>query len=106
MSHATGEVIQGDRVIGYFEYDGTADNAISDIYRSRDELWANWRKSTHPTCTCGGKPVPVVLWADYGSGYWWYSTACLKCNVITGPRSLDFDDIITCPGYPAGVKKD
>lgn len=83
MSHAWGEVIHDGAVVGYYEYNGTTDNAIGRIYHSFAELWAVWRCGDMGKCVCGKSPVPVVLYSDYGGGFHWDAKACLACRTIT-----------------------
>jgi hypothetical protein len=89
MSHAIGEVyLPEGTLIGAFEYDGTIDWACTAIVKHRDELEATWRSPANQRCcNCPVKgSVPVILWTDYGGGFYWDSTACLKCRAITGRR--------------------
>lgn len=83
MSHANGEVLRGDAVIAWFEYDGTSDVACWELYATHDELHANWRKRRWPECTCGSPPESVLLRTDYGSGMKpWPGKVCLTCMCI------------------------
>ncbi len=84
MSHAWGEVIHDGAVVGYFEYNGTTDNAIGRIYHDFDDMWQNhWRCGDMGKCVCGKPPVGVVLYSDYGCGFHWDAFACLACRTIT-----------------------
>jgi hypothetical protein len=55
MSHANGEVIVGDSVVGYFEYSGTADLAFTQFYDTIAEVSRNWRSGREAACTCKRK---------------------------------------------------
>jgi hypothetical protein len=83
MSHAIGRVIKDERVIGYFDYDGTCDIAIPNIYSSLEELRENWRKWPPYKCECDIDSLEdVILYTDYGNGWHWDAKVCLKCGVI------------------------
>lgn len=87
MSHQQGEVRSSDgAVLGYFEYNGTADIACTAVWPDAKALWEHWRKPEQfRTCSCAApQRAPVVLWANYGSGIEWPSEACLECMTITG----------------------
>lgn len=88
MSHAHGEVwaIDGSKLIGRFEYNGTSDFATSAIAPSEAELKKNWRTPEHSRkCSCEPRgATPVILYSSYGGGFYWESTACLVCMSITG----------------------
>lgn len=84
MSHSSGEVLQNGRVVGYFEYNGTADFAYPNIRATLQEVEDHWRDPDFDAaCACGGKPINVELHAAY-CDLRWQSQACLKCRVITG----------------------
>lgn len=84
MSHAWGEVIHEGKVVGRYEYNGTADVAMSRIFDTNDELKQHWRTehADDAECTCGQPPADVILYSDYGGGFHWPAKACLKCHAI------------------------
>lgn len=100
MSHANGEIIQGDKVIGYFEYNGTSDVAISSIWNSYEEMLSHWRTGLWGICSCE-KPQweDVKLYTDYGRGFYWSAKVCLKCKTITKNLMPFEDDIIRTDGH-------
>jgi hypothetical protein len=83
MSHAHGEVYQGGRIVGYYEYDGTADIACSRIQESPEAVNASWRGDNWRECECGQDAEDVILYSDYGDGFHWPAKACLRCHAIT-----------------------
>lgn len=82
MSHAVGEVISGESVLGYYEYDGTSDRVLPAIWNSQDDVVNHWRNQPERFCRCGHEPIPVLLWSSYGGGFYWPGTACLECKAI------------------------
>lgn len=96
MSHAHGKVLADEegQVLGHFEYNGTADVACTRIAVSEDDMQRTWRsKDNMAVCTCGQPPSRVYLFTNYGSGFGWWSRACLQCRAITGPRNrFDAED--------------
>ena len=83
MSHANGQVRFQDGTTMHFEYDGTADMAISRLYDTNAEVHENWRADPRPHNKCGcenGEPVKIAT--DYGNGYWWTGMACKQCRAI------------------------
>ncbi len=81
MSHSDGTVTFNDGVVFYFEYNGTSDYAIPDIYPTREEMNANWRNGEYKECTCGNLE-PVEIHATYGEGIDWEGEACRTCKAI------------------------
>lgn len=100
MSHAAGEVIQYGKIIGYFEYNGTADIILPKVYNTAQDLADHWRQGAMTCCTC--KPQkgrePVILWSSYGFGSFCVSTFCSVCKLITG--ELNAMDINWVDGHP------
>ncbi len=82
MSHAQGEVIYAGKTVGWYEYNGTADVCCTRIFDSIDLLSEHWRKDVDAECKCGKKPTPVILYTNYGGGYYWLGKACLQCKAI------------------------
>lgn len=70
MSHASGTATFEDNTIYHFEFDGTIDVCISDLYYTFDEMHNNWRQSDRKKiCTCGSQGEPVELHNNYGGGH-------------------------------------
>jgi hypothetical protein len=83
MSHAMGEVIKDGKTVGYYEYNGTCDFATTKIRPTVQEVWDHWRKSDiFGECTCGQPSEDVLLYTNYGYGYYWPGKACMDCMVI------------------------
>lgn len=82
MSDAFGHVVKDGKIVAYFEYAGTADVVIPDLYDSYDELQAHWRKEEWKKCNCGKEPEEVLLYSDYGGGFYWPGKVCLPCHAI------------------------
>lgn len=101
MSHSYGEVIKDGEIIGHYEYNGTSDIAGNRIYKTKEEVGANWRSkhSFDAECTCSVvHESAVILYSDYGYGFHWPATACLKCGVVLEGRGAY--DIDTISGHP------
>jgi hypothetical protein len=81
MSHAQGEVIKAGRVVAYYEYEGCADFCFTKLYKSVEDLNANWRTNQFSQCTCG-QAETVLVYSSYGGGGWWAGKACLKCMAL------------------------
>ena len=101
MSHSSGEVIHNGKIVGYFEYNGTADFAMMDIHPTAEERNAHWREECTHECTCGKPPEDVILYTSYGMGFHYKAKACLSCMVIVdgfepyrydGPHGEDLAD--------------
>lgn len=88
MSHALGKVVFTDEGELYFEYDGTGDYARKHLFDTPYDVESQWRQpQALRDCSCGqSEPVDVMI--DYGPGIRFHSTACRRCKLITGPRSL------------------
>lgn len=89
MSHAQGVVLLADRVLGYFEYNGTVDVAMHKIYKTENELSENWRK-TQPSCSCVDGLTDVVLKVDSYDDFSWPAKACLEHLNIIEPLSRPY----------------
>ena len=73
MSLATGRVLtpDGEHLLGYFEYDGTSDVALTRIASDKPDLDRTWRSESdenEAACDCGGAPSAVLLRAHYADG--------------------------------------
>lgn len=89
MSHAMGIVYSKNKeILGYFEYDGTSDYALSKVQKTIEDVNIHWRKEGNMGyCNCNKKEyIPIVLFSYYGSGVEWESEYCPECMVITGKR--------------------
>lgn len=83
MSHGNGEVLRGDTVVAWFEYNGTSDIAKPALFPTVEMLHENWRSDAWPECTCGQPPEAVMLRTDYGSTMPpWPGKVCLICMCI------------------------
>lgn len=110
MSSSIGMVVKDQKVVGYFEYDGTADVAISAIRRTSEEVWKArderdtllfnnvWRR-----CTCSNDHDDVLLYTDYGWGFYWPAKVCLLCKAITTNTMPREGDIKIMDGLPPGI---
>lgn len=99
MSHSYGEIWSlAGNLLAYFEYNGTVDVCQSRLFNTREEVWANWRgKDFHRVCSCG-QSQPVLIYSEYGGGFYWEGKACLQCMAITDrltPSSEDPNDEYT-----------
>lgn len=101
MSHAMGTVwsLEG-KILGYFEYNGTADVAYSAIHDTCDQVKEGWRTASNSRdCLCArkdnradrssdgldgpGHGTLVILYTNYARGSCWLGRACFKCKAIT-----------------------
>ena len=84
MSHAVGAVKFSNGEVFYCEYNGTVDVMKPELYKTRDELNANWRhkgwKSHSKECH---NEEAVEIASSYGYGFSWSGAACKTCLVIT-----------------------
>jgi hypothetical protein len=102
MSHAHGEVIAGGKKVAFYEYDGTADFAISCLHDSPEDVNTEWRNHPFKECKCGQPPIDVILYSDYGGGFYWNAKACLPCRaIVSGIIPFEEDTPIT-DGHPLG----
>lgn len=82
MSHAYGEVWSlAGQILGHFEYNGTVDVACSRVHLTQDEVREHWREDNSRQCPCEGKIV--ILWTNYGYGFYWLAKYCSLHMVIT-----------------------
>lgn len=81
MSHSSGTVRFKDDVAYWFEYDGTSDVCIPQLYKTYKEHVDNWRNGAWIKCTCG-KDEDATIHADYGGGFSWEGKACRHCMCI------------------------
>jgi len=81
VSHSSGTVTFNDGIVFWFEYNGTSDYAVSDIYPTEEEMHDNWRKGERKKCTCGNLE-PVVIHTNYAGGIDWEGEACRTCKAI------------------------
>lgn len=102
MSHAYGEVTQDGKVVAHFEYNGTSNVCCPKMYDTWKAMNAEWRKGPWVKCTCGKPSVDVILYTDYGNGYYWPGKACFECGCITGGLMPwgDDDDSEPIDGHP------
>lgn len=95
MPNMLGQVIHAGKIVGYFEYEGSNSRAATVIYGAETFPLRSGRVNE---CTCGKQPVDVLLWAEYGGGFYWEASACLECKAIVGNR-YDEDSV---DGHPLG----
>ena len=94
MSHSRAQIYQDGKLVAIGIYYDVCDIMQRKLFRSFKEARESRDRGDDlmdVRCTCGGEPVPVVIYSDYGSGTWWDSTACLKCMVITGDNLDPFE---------------
>jgi hypothetical protein len=82
MSHAYGQVKFKDDCILHFEYNGTDDFVINCLYKTKKEVYDNWRTYNTKKCNCG-KDEEVEISTDYGNGTTWEGRACKYCMAFT-----------------------
>ncbi len=101
MSYSEGTVYQAETPVGFFVYYDVSDIARPGIGTEPCGRW-DWSSETGMNwswqeCACASPTeTPVRLFADYGRGVSWSSTACLSCMAITGSRSPDDTDCAVC----------
>jgi len=105
MSHAGGQVKFSDGIIMHYEYDGTSDWCIPKLYDTHKEMWNNWRKYEYEETNCEHELEDVIIYSDYGNGFYWLGKACRKCNmIIEGKNPYPYDDdIFPTSGRPEWV---
>lgn len=94
MSHSPGEVLVDGKVVAYFEYNGTADVAISKIYPNEWKRNNKWRTNGDERwllCTCEDESCRVKCVLQT-LPLTWNSEICLFCMVITGDHSSYMGD--------------
>ncbi len=92
MSHANGQVRFPDGLVLFFEYNGTSDVEIPNLYNTSQELSNNWRDHPKVKCVCGQESEPVEIATDYADGSQWKGKACRKCMCITSGMFTNVDD--------------
>lgn len=89
MSHSYGKVYEKEgKLIGYFEYNGTCDVALSAIQKTAEDVNKYWRSNQNcRECLCKS-PIEkdVILWTDYGDGFYWNAKICENCMAILNNR--------------------
>lgn len=87
MSHSHGEIWSpaGQR-LGWFEYNGTSDVVCARVYKTSEEMQANWRGDNWRACQdeAGHQPrwQDVVLYTSYGGGFHWPGKVCWDCLAV------------------------
>ena len=102
MSHAMGAIkFHSDDLVVFYEYDGTADIILPQLWATAQEVsdhwrgklgqgWPGWDKLQ--SCNHPGEPADIA--SNYGGTFWWKGKACRECMVIHGPHGLeDFYDL-------------
>ncbi len=105
MSRAGGEIwTPAGEFFGAFMYDGTSDVAYPRVFPALDLAWEAylrgddlWPNSAHSE-TCPGLQE-VVLFTDYGHGFWWRGTACSEHQSL-GSGCRDTFELETHDGHP------
>lgn len=100
MSHSFGFVVFPRGELRWYEFDGTSDYVIPKLYRTGKEVEDNWRSWATADCKCAGSER-VLLYSDYGGGFFWFGRACLSCMAVTDGRS-PFDDDLKYWDAPKG----
>ena len=101
MANVLGHVVHDGKIVGYFEYHGSGSHAETVIYPTEA---FDLRSGQVNECTCGLPPIDVLLWTEYGGGFYWPSQACLACQAIVGQRYHDLDADDHVDGHPLGVE--
>ena len=107
MSHSLGMVFSKTKppvIVGWYEYNGTADIAYPKIRSSRDEVMEHWR-SNDPFDYCKDDThakIEVWIYSDYGAGYYWPGTMCEQCRLITSQLLRELDESVEVRGRPDG----
>lgn len=87
MSNSSGEIIQGDKVVGYIEWQGSSEALSSNHIRaSLDEVEAHWREGTYSQCQCEGGHEEALL---YNGMLYFPVTICRRCMLVTSQTMLD-----------------
>jgi hypothetical protein len=88
MSHSIGAVKFNDGTIYFFEYNGTVDVCLPKLYRTREEVYDNWRnqKWEHHDNICN-KSENAIMASTYGGGFGWNIVACKEHMLITDCHS-------------------
>ena len=95
MSHAVGECRFKDKTIYYFEYDGTSDITLPELYSNQEDLNDNWRKNidwqnVHKLIKdAKDDSEDVELYSSYGYGFTYKGIASKKYMIITWDEVTD-----------------
>jgi hypothetical protein len=111
VSHTQGKVYIDSKLFGYFEWNGTSDVIIPRVYKTNEELQANWRTEDEkqagwdlvkdcPHRSDGQIVVDAILYTDYGDGFHWKGQVCIECMVITSNLMPTNWDRIDPDQYP------
>jgi hypothetical protein len=108
MSHSNGAVIKNGEILGFFEYNGTCDVAISSIWPTFEDLRNNWHKDIWNKCKCDNQPLEAILYTNYGGGFHWLTWICITCKaIVTNHMPFESEGTIQCTdGLPKGVTRD
>src|ERR1700761_1676324 len=80
MSHQPGKVIVNNKIVAHFEYDGTSDVNLPQLYSSQEELSANWRQDQNWSLAqnCKHEPTAAIIFNSYADGAWHPGRVCLE----------------------------
>ena len=101
MTHSIGQVIHDGVVIGYVEYDHTADQAYPIIRASEADVDAHWRQYDEAPCHCAEETLTDVFM--FVEDCHWPAKACLECATL---RDGQFKPELPKPGHPIGSPDD
>lgn len=90
MSHAYGVVKFSDGDVLHFEYNGTVDVCLPNLYSTQEELSKDWRNQTwkHHSPNCNLQEDALMA-TNYGGGLGWNIKACKFCKLITDYHSCE-----------------
>jgi hypothetical protein len=76
-------------IMGYGEYHGTSDSVPSEFVINYNEIEGQKPYFLgYMDCICDVKfHQGVILYSNYGGGFYWPSKVCMACKVITGITS-------------------
>jgi hypothetical protein len=84
MSSAVLEILDKDmNIVGYGEYNGTSDSVPPEFVISEDEIVGQ----KPYFLGCNHEPQKVILFSNYGGGFYWPSEICIRCKMIIGTLS-------------------
>lgn len=99
MSHAIGAVRFDDGAILFYEYNGTGDWVVPNLYTTSEAVHEHWRDHPNvPACPHDGEPVEIL--STYGGGFRWLGRACRECMRITAGFDAFDDEACRVDGYP------
>lgn len=99
MSNASAAILFPDGEIRYGIYHGTSDLMYPALFDTIDEAWDNNRTDRMDERGAGQQQVfPVVIYSDYGGGFYWNGTAT-RTDIIDGIDGWD-DDHPRTDGHP------